>query len=45
MNAVRIEMAVFSCVLIPLAPTSVAALLATDLLLIGILAMVSKLVT
>jgi hypothetical protein len=42
-NAVKIEMAVFSSVLILLAPTSVVALPATDLLLIGILAMVSKL--
>lgn len=36
-------MVVPSCVPIPLAPTPVTALLATDLLLIGILAMVSKL--
>jgi hypothetical protein len=44
MNAVKTEMAVFNCVLILLAPISVAALLATDLILIGILAMVSKLI-
>jgi hypothetical protein len=43
-NAVRIETAVFSCVLIPLVPISVTVILATDLLLIGILAMVSKLI-
>ena len=41
-NAVRIEMVVLSGVLIPLAPTHVAAFLATDLPLTGMLVKVSK---
>lgn len=41
MNAVRIEMAVLSGALILLAHTSAAAPLATHLILIGILVMVS----
>ena len=41
-NAVRIEMVVPRCVIIPLGPTPVTAILATDLLLIGILVLVSS---
>ena len=43
MNVVRIETAVLSCVLTLLAPISVTAILVTDLILIGILVMVSVL--